>query len=343
MEILEFELSVTGKATSNIELYKNSVLAQIESLKTKELITEEDFCSAEKVVRVCKEQEKKLVEAKQKAQDESASIKDVFAAIDQAQNIFRDTRLVMEKQIKTEKVNRKQAIIDQALKDYETFILVTLKRYGFDKLPTSDCTEKFLAATKGKKNIDSMQTAVNESLEKTKANLDVFASRKFSNLQIIKARVEQILFPDSDQLSDLSPDILMIEIDNREQENEEKLEKIRIEAEEKAEQKIKDQAAQKKIDDLKKEQEVVQLAPKKEEPKPIDPENTAPEEEIKRDPLPRSQGFPPQSDSPIRTEFHKFRITVDSSYEFESTIEGAKLQASALKDKFNSGVRLIRL
>lgn len=256
MEILEFELSVTGKATSNIELYKNSVLAQIEELKTKELITEDDFSSAEKVVKVCKEQEKKLVEAKQKAQDESASIKDVFAAIDQAQNIFRDTRLVMEKQIKTEKQNRKQSMINQAVKDYSAFVLETMKRYKFEKFPVASQDYTFLAATKGKKNIDSMQTAVDQILESVKKDLDNLAARKFSNLQLIKSRKEQILFPDFDQLSDYPPDILMIEIEKRELAHKEKLEKLKREAAEKAtrEAEAKNQA------ELKKSERTKQLA-----------------------------------------------------------------------------------
>lgn len=232
-EILKLEISVKGEATSNIVLYQKSVLSQLEQIKSKKLVTDEDFSTAEKVVKICKEQEQALVDAKQSAQDESASIKDVFAAIDNAQNIFRNTRLGLERQIKAEKQNRKSAIINGAVNDFFNHGKGLLERYGFEDIPYSfDPETEFTNATKGKKSLEKMQESVDLVLARTKDVVSSTASGKFSNLQIIKGRVDQFLFSDSEALSDLAPDLLMTEINKRELAEKDRKERIEREKEE---------------------------------------------------------------------------------------------------------------
>ena len=337
MKILELEVSVTGKASSNIALYQKSVLDQIEQLKTKELITDEDFSSAEKVVKVCKEQEKNLVEAKANAQDKSATIKEVFAAIDNAQNIFRDTRLGLERQIKAEKANRKEAIVLCAIKEFKVFLRVVMEKFKFNNLDLNFRPETaFMEATKGKKNIDSMQAAVDKVMEDAKQNTNYVASIKFANLEIILDRDEQRLFPDAESLSSLQPDLLMIEIKKREEDNARKIEEIKREEAER----VRREEQHKII----KEQE--QKARDEKEQRANENHGDLKEQPAKLAPITEEEPAPPVKEptfGPVPSLVKSFRIEVSGSWNFESTMDFAKEAAGDLRNKFGNSVTLTKV
>lgn len=353
MEILELKIEMSGKAESNIVLYQESVLAQLEQIKNKKLVTDEDFSSAEKVVKICKEQETALADAKEKAQNKSASIKEVFAAISNAQNIFKETRLGLEKQIKAEKANRKQAIVDKAIKDFKEFTLEMLKRYDFKTIPIAIKPDVcFLEATKGKKNIDSMQKSVDLVLEEAKGSLNGAIAIKYSNLQIIKGRENQILFPDSEELANLDPDVLVKEIDKRETAHREGLEVIRQEEQEKLLKKQDEERenldnANPEIEDYGRSS----LTPRNKDPisSILNPNNEPSfnhrEAETKIDNS-NNQGFPPPEEKANSSADNKtgtFRIKVNGIWEFNDTLGNAKFHAKSLRTKFGNSVSLDKI
>ena len=88
--------------SSNIVTFRRSAMEFIDSINT-DLQTDDDFATAEKVIKFCDEAEKRLDLVKKQALSQSSSVADVLSSIDTIKAEMRDRRLQLDKLVKSKK------------------------------------------------------------------------------------------------------------------------------------------------------------------------------------------------------------------------------------------------
>lgn len=107
-------VDIKGEVTaSNLADWKSHVIAVVQSHR-KELVTDQDFADAHKRIKWCEDLEKKIIDAKQQALSQSASVAETLAMFDEIHAEVRDLRLHDQKQYKAEQDNRKAEILNLA-------------------------------------------------------------------------------------------------------------------------------------------------------------------------------------------------------------------------------------
>ncbi len=255
-------VELTGAVrASNLAEFKDIALARIASIKT-ELVTDEDFATAEKTVKFLDKAEKELEATKAAALQQTASIDELFKTIDHLKAEMRDKRLLLNRTVKAEKENRKAQIVDQADKAFTDWL---------DEQDSPALVNVHFSpaiAMKGKKTISSLQSAADDALAaakvEAKQQIDLFKS----NLAILEAKGKdhRFLFGDWKHLIAKQPEDLESTITARIAEHHQRLqaeveaERERIRREEEA--KVKAEADRKAREEqrLKQEQEAKQRA-----------------------------------------------------------------------------------
>jgi hypothetical protein len=157
----ELIIRLTGAVTeSNFDQWKEQALEQIRATN-RELVTDDDFSWAEETIKACKNNEHAIKKAKEEALNQTADINKLFAAMDQISTELSNTRLSLEKQVKTEKERRKADIIAEAIATVRSEIEIAVAGNIFvpGDIAINDTVIK--AATAGKKTIEGMRKAVN--------------------------------------------------------------------------------------------------------------------------------------------------------------------------------------
>jgi hypothetical protein len=177
-------IEVTGMVTaSNLAEFKAHALAVFEGINT-DLITDEDFANAERTVKWCKEVEDKLDAAKQHALSQTATIDELFRAIDAIKEESRQKRLTLDKTVKTRKESVRVSLIaeSQALlvKHYESIA----HRLGGAWLTVPQGI--FAECIKGKKTITGCQDALHTALANAKIAANELADRVDANRKLLK-------------------------------------------------------------------------------------------------------------------------------------------------------------
>jgi len=147
---------------SNFQAFKDQFIIEIKAAN-KELKTDEDFAEAAERVKAFKGAEKMLQEAKKAALDDTVDIRQLFAAIDELDLELKTTRLALDKQIIAEKEKRKKEVVDKGIESARAAIKDFVKEtpaIGF--LYNLDAS-RFDAAVKGKRSVESMESAVEET------------------------------------------------------------------------------------------------------------------------------------------------------------------------------------
>lgn len=175
-------IEVKGAVTaSNLVAFKSHALAVFDGIKT-DLQTDSDFADAEKTVKWCSDVESKLDAAKEHALAQTASIDELFKAIDSIKEEARSKRLTLDKLIKSRKeAIRREIVADgkSALLDHVTKINSTLD------LPIQVPAADFAAAIKGKRTISSLRDAVDTLLAQSKIESNATADLVRANLKVI--------------------------------------------------------------------------------------------------------------------------------------------------------------
>ena len=206
---LRIELDGAVQAT-NLPDFKARALAMIEGIQT-ELATDKDFANAESTVKFLQKGEKQLKTSKQAALEQTASIAEVFATIDELTETMRQKRLHLNKLVKAEKENRRLEIQRKAEWEYNAWL---------DKLETPVKLASVLnvaAAMKGKKTLSSLQAAADDEVARAKVEAQQEARRLADN----KALIEQhqgdyaFLFSDWKQLICQEADTIKLQVENR--------------------------------------------------------------------------------------------------------------------------------
>ena len=233
-------IEVTGMVTaSNLAAFKSHALNMIGSIN-RNLVTDQDFADAEQTVKWCKDVEDRLKAAKQHALSQTASIEELFRALDDISEEARVTRLDLDKLVKAMKENRRLEILNQAAAALQGHIATINKRLG--QCQIHSFRADFAGAMKGKRTIATLQDAADSELARAKIEINEKADAISYNLETYKENAAgfEFLFSDlqdivSKQSEDFCSMVRMRIADHKDAESK-KLEadRARIRAEEQA-------------------------------------------------------------------------------------------------------------
>lgn len=247
-------IQVTGMVTaSNLAEFKENALAVLESIN-RELETDEDFANAEKTVVWCKGVEERLEATKQQVLGQTADIDAVFRTMDDVSAETRKIRLELDKLVTKRKEERRTEIGNTARRAVIDHVQAINETLGAHAIPMpATLVADLQAAIKGKRSFSSMQDAVDSVATNAKISASQAADRIRANIAILEGHAEHAtLFADRVQLcASKAPEDLrnlvaarIAEHQKAEQKRlEDEREKIRKEEEEKARQRIADEAA----------------------------------------------------------------------------------------------------
>lgn len=202
---------------TNLTAFRAKATEVLAAIKT-DLQTDEDFATAEATTKWCKEVEDGLEGVKQNVLGQTASIDELFKAIDDLKEQARAKRLLLEKSV----TQRKQAIRDEILADGKTKYEAHVRSLN-DGLPQralapSNCPQPdFANAMKGKKSIKSLRDAVDQELARVKLEVNAVTERvraNFKRLDELSVGYET-LFADRSVLVFKAPDDLEAAVKSR--------------------------------------------------------------------------------------------------------------------------------
>lgn len=170
--------------------------------------TDQQFADAEAECKALKKAEDALEAAEAGALAELSDVDAMRRAIADLRGLARSTRLAREKLVAAEKENRKADIVAGGVTALRAHLDALNKRLGKPYMPGLAPTfTDFGGAIKGKKNLDSMQGAVNDLLAKAKIEANAIADRIDYNLRKLAETPDlAFLFSDVAQIVLKAPD-----------------------------------------------------------------------------------------------------------------------------------------
>lgn len=189
-------VNVTGMVqSSNLAAYQSAALSFIEAINTN-LQTDQDFADAEKTVKFCDTAEKELETVKRQALSQTASIDELFRAMDTIREAMRSKRLELDKLVKA----RKDAIRDEirrgGVNAFAQHVAALNTRLGMTYMPSMQAD--FAEVMKGKKTIASLHDAVNTELARLKIAANETADRIAINCNTLREQAGDFMFLFSD-------------------------------------------------------------------------------------------------------------------------------------------------
>lgn len=188
-------IEVTGMVTaSNLAEYKTHALDVFKSIN-RELVTDQDFASAEATVKWCGDVEDGLAAAKQHALSQTASIDALFRTIDDICAEARRTRLDLDKLVKARKEQVRTEIVMDGASAMAAHLTALNARIGKPFMPAVPAD--FAGAIKGKRTLESMRDAVATTLANAKIAASAIADKIDANLRHLSdVNVPMSLVPD---------------------------------------------------------------------------------------------------------------------------------------------------
>jgi hypothetical protein len=202
---------------SNLAEFKQTALAAIRSVN-RDLKTDADFADADKAVKWCADVEARLKAAKEHALSQTASIDELFKALDDIAAESKAVRLDLDKLVKRRKDEvREQAVTAarRALDQHIAALQAELAPMRLQPVPAD-----FAAAIKGLRSIASMQDALDTTLANAKIAADQQARVIRGNVAAFNAatgddRALQALFADLGALVHEAPDVFVLRVQAR--------------------------------------------------------------------------------------------------------------------------------
>ena len=198
-------IEVTGMVTaSNLEQFKDHALAVIGGIN-RDLQSDQDFADAEKTVKWLGDVETRLDAAKDHALSQTASIDQLFRALDDIKAEARRTRLDLDKLVKARKEARREEIRRAGVEAFRQHIDAINTRLVRVRLP--EIAVDFAGVMKGKKTIASLENAVSTELARAKIEADLLAADYTKNLATIAevGKGYEFLFSDVAGLVTVNP------------------------------------------------------------------------------------------------------------------------------------------
>ena len=188
-------IEITGRVTaSNLVEFKGHATAVISSINTS-LQTDQDFVDATKAAKYLRDVEDNAKRAKANALSQTASIDELFKALDEVIKMAADVRKDLEKKISQEKDNRKQEMVIEAKNELAAFVKKLNTGLGGHM---QDVTADFGAVIKGLSSIDSMRSKIAAELNNAKATAAEISARIDGNIKSLEVEGQswRFLFPD---------------------------------------------------------------------------------------------------------------------------------------------------
>ena len=195
-------VQVTGSIAviDNLTVFGDALMAYVERIN-KSPKTDEDFATLEATVKALKKAEDALDAAEANALGQTASLDTLRRTVGQYRDLARASRLTVEKLVKAEKENRRNAIMQAGINALREHIDTLNKRLGKSYMPDTQWAS-FPVAMKGLKTMASLQNAADTELAQAKINSSACADRIEISLASLRelASDHAFLFADAAQL-----------------------------------------------------------------------------------------------------------------------------------------------
>lgn len=208
-------IEVTGMVTaSNLAAFKDTALSAIRSVN-RDLNTDADFADADKAVKWCADVEARLKAAKEHALSQTASIDELFKALDDIAAESKAVRLDLGKLVERRKVERKEAAVAAARKALDVHIAALNGELA--PMALRPALVDFAAAIKGLRSFASMDDALGTAVANGKIAMDVQARVIRCNLAVFKTEAAGLesLFADLGQIVHKAADDFAALVANR--------------------------------------------------------------------------------------------------------------------------------
>jgi len=192
-DLPSLRVEITGMVkASNLEQFKAHADSVIKSI-SRDLVSDQDFADAEKTVRWLADVEKRIDAAKEHALSQTASIDDLFRALDGIKEDYRATRLELDKLVKAEKTNRREEIRRQAQNAFEEGMKTYNDRLGGSiTMPPMDCD--IAGKMKGRRTIATLEEAAGTEVARALSEAVVIFEGIQENLEVLTAYNEKYAF-----------------------------------------------------------------------------------------------------------------------------------------------------
>lgn len=177
--------------SSNLVAFRETAIAAVRSVK-RDLTTDQDFADAELSVKWCREVESRIEMAKAQALAQTASIDELFRALDSITEESRRVRLDLEKRVKVRKDEIRMSIVSDGQRALAKHVAVLNAELAPYKIGAVDAD--FAVAIKGKRSITAMHDAVDSALADAKMRADAMARTARANLAIYRSRADGMDF-----------------------------------------------------------------------------------------------------------------------------------------------------
>lgn len=163
-------IELTGQVTaSNLAEFKQTALGAIRAVN-RTLKTDQDFADAEKAVKWCADVEARLKAAKDHALSQTASIEELFRALDEIAAESKAARLDLDKLVTRRKTEVKEEAVSAARRALDLHVAAVNAEIAPMRL--QPVAADFAGAIKGKRSISSMQDALDTLLAQAKIDAD---------------------------------------------------------------------------------------------------------------------------------------------------------------------------
>jgi len=227
-------IQITGGVTkTNLADYKRFALDFIQSINT-DLKTDDDFATADAMVKFCGKTEKELDAVKQAALSQTADIAELFSTIDGLKAEMRTKRLALDKLVKAKKQAIRESIVLNAKSEFADFIMDKNSLLS-EGVSMPNITPDYGSAIKNKRTIESLRNAVNTEVARCKIEASEVADLMIANTKALAKLIEKeghlgFLFRDLQDIAAESQQAFLGIAKSRIAEHRES-EKVRMEAE----------------------------------------------------------------------------------------------------------------
>ena len=211
------EISISGSIQkNNFDSWKSGLLEQIASTNL-ELETDNDFAVASDNVKALKTAEKTLQESKIKALEQTYDIQQLFLAIDEVSATARETRLILERQVRTKKQQIKYDLVTKAQLKLLDYCKSKSEIFSYVDQEQFTVLSNLEAVIKGKASLTGVEKALDIKVQELIQKIDAQEQLAQESYQFISNQSDQhrVLFQDTQHLLSLPLPELKLTVENR--------------------------------------------------------------------------------------------------------------------------------
>lgn len=233
MALPAVSVQITGSIAviDNLTLFGDALTAYVERIN-KQPATDQDFADLEATVKTLKTAEEALSAAEQSAIAQTGDLDSLRRTVALYRDLARSNRLTVEKLVKAEKENRRNAIIQRGKDAFSAHIAAANKRIGKPWMPA--IATDFPGCVRSLKSIASIENAVDTELARAKIEASAAEARIVENMATLRdlGKDHAYLFADAGNLITKANDDLILLIKARISEHEAaELKRIEVERE----------------------------------------------------------------------------------------------------------------